>query len=89
VEPVVSLLDIGTFDQPVDVTHRPGDFQIYVVEQPGRVVAVTDEGSEVVLDITDRTNANGEQGLLGLAFHPTADLAYVNYIPGSGHTVVA
>jgi glucose/arabinose dehydrogenase len=89
VEPVVSLLDIGTFDQPVDVTHRPGDTQIYVVEQPGRVVAATDEGSEVVLDITDRTNANGEQGLLGLAFHPTADLAYVNYIDGSGDTVVA
>ena len=36
--------------------------------------------AEVVLDITDLTDANGEQGLLGLAFHPTADLAYVNYI---------
>ena len=71
------------------MTHRPGDTQIYVVEQPGRVVAVTDEGSEVVLDITDRTDANGEQGLLGLAFHPTADLAYVNYIDSSGDTVVA
>ncbi len=89
VEPAVSLLDIGTFDQPVEVTHRPGDSPIYVVEQPGRVLAVTDEATDVVLDITDRTSANGEQGLLGLAFHPTADLAYVDYIDGSGDTVVA
>jgi glucose/arabinose dehydrogenase len=89
VEPAVSLLDIGTFDQPVEVASRPGDTQIYVVEQPGRVLVVSDEGSDVVLDITDRTSANGEQGLLGLAFHPTADVAYVDYIDGSGNTVVA
>ncbi|MGB7878426.1 MAG: PQQ-dependent sugar dehydrogenase [Ilumatobacteraceae bacterium] len=89
VPPDVTLFDIGTFDQPVEVTHRPGDAQVYVVEQPGRVIAVTDLSEEVVLDITDLTDARGEQGLLGLAFDPTGELAYVDYIDGSGNTVVA
>ncbi len=49
----MSLFEIGSFDQPVDVAARPGDGEVYVVEQPGRVVAVTDLSTEVVLDITD------------------------------------
>ncbi len=88
-EPDVALLEIGTFDQPVHLAVRPGDATAYVVEQPGRVVAVTDRSSEVVLDITDLTDAEGEQGLLGLAFHPTADLAYVDFTSVAGDTVVA
>ncbi len=87
--PAVSLYEIGSFDQPVQLTTRPGDATAYVVEQPGKVVAVTDLSSDVVLDISDLTDANGEQGLLGLAFHPTADLAYVDYTSTSGDTVVA
>ena len=60
-----------------------------VGEQPGRIVAVTDESDETVLDITDLTDARGEQGLLGLAFHPADALAYVNYTDLAGDTVVA
>jgi len=88
-EPEVSLYDIGTFDHPVGVAHRPGDSQVYVVEQPGRVVAVNDLSSESVLDITDLTESSGEQGLLGLALHPTADLAYVDFTDLDGNTVIA
>ena len=88
-EPVVAFYEVGSFDQPVDVADRPGDVQAYVVEQPGRIVAVTDLSAEPVLDITDLTEASGEQGLLGLAFHPTADLAYVNFTDLDGDTVVA
>ena len=88
-EPTVSLFEIGSFDQPVDVAARPGDGEVYIVEQPGRVVAATDLSTEVVLDITDLTSARGERGLLGLAFHPTADLAYVNFTDSNGDTVVA
>jgi glucose/arabinose dehydrogenase len=89
VEPSVALFDIGSFDQPVGVAARPGGGEIYVTEQPGRVVAVTDLSADVVLDITDLTDARGEQGLLGLAFHPTADLAYVHFTDTNGDTVVA
>ncbi len=88
-EPTVELFDIGTFDQPVDIAVRPGIAETYVVEQPGRVVAVTDLSSDVMLDITDLTDARSEQGLLGLAFHPTEDLAYVNFTDADGDTVVA
>lgn len=88
-EPTIELFEIGDFDQPVEVTSRPGDSQVYVVEQPGRVVAVTDLSSEVVLDITDLTDASGERGFLGLAFAPAGDFAYVNFIDGDGDTVVA
>jgi glucose/arabinose dehydrogenase len=89
VEPSVALFEIGSFDQPVDVAFRPNGAELYVVEQPGRVIAVTDLSADVVLDVTDLTAARGEQGLLGLAFHPTADLAYVNYTDTNGDTVVA
>ena len=88
-EPVVSLVDVGSFDQPVDVVARAGDATAYVVEQPGRVVAVTGQSNEPVLDITDLTEAGGERGLLGLAFHPTDALAYIHFTDLSGDTVVA
>jgi len=88
-EPTVALFEIGRFDQPVDVASRPGFADVYVAEQPGRVIAVTDLSTDTVLDITDLTDASGEQGLLGLAFHPTADLAYVNFIDANGDTVIA
>jgi glucose/arabinose dehydrogenase len=88
-QPIVGLSEVGSFDQPVEITDRPGDATLYVVEQPGRVVAVTDLASETVLDLTDLTDANGEQGLLGLAFHPTADLAYAYFTDNDGDTVVA
>jgi glucose/arabinose dehydrogenase len=88
-EPTVALFEIGTFDQPVDAASRPGFGEVYIAEQPGRVIAVTDLSIDVVLDITDLTDARGEQGLLGLAFHPTDDLAYVNFTDLDGDTVVA
>lgn len=88
-EPTVALFEIGAFDQPVDAASRTGFGEIYVVEQPGRVIAVTDLSSDVVLDITDLTDARGEQGLLGLAFHPTEPRAYVNFTDLDGDTVVA
>ncbi len=89
VEPAVSLLEVDTFDQPVQLVTRPGDDRWYVAEQPGRLVVGSDEGSEIALDISDLTDANGEQGLLGVAFHPTEPLAYLDYTDSSGDTVVA
>jgi glucose/arabinose dehydrogenase len=89
VEPAVELLEVATFDQPVQVVARPDDERWYVVEQPGRVVLASDEGSDVALDVTDLTDADGERGLLGLAFHPSEPLAYLNFTDNGGDTVVA
>ena len=77
-----NLLDDGGFDQPVFVTSAPGEPDVlYVVEKPGRIVRVVDGSlaGEPFLDFTSGTGfqgerevliTSGEQGLLGLAFHP-------------------
>ena len=75
---------------PVDLAWRSGDSTLYVVEQDGFIVPVRDGAAEApVLDISDTVLAGGEQGLLGLAFHPTKQMAYVNYTRGNGDTVIA
>lgn len=75
------------FDSP---THLAASSDgLYVVEQPGRVVALA--SGDVFLDITDQVLAGGEQGLLSLAFHPdyaTNGLFYVNYTDRDGDTRV-
>lgn len=87
--PSVSLVEVAQFDTPVELTTRPGDVRSFVVEQGGRVLAFDDLSTDVVLDITDQTAANGERGLLGAAFDPGADRAYVHYSNESGNTVLA
>ncbi len=89
VVPAVELFEIGQFDRPVEVAIRPADRRLFIVQQTGQVVAVDDESSEVVLDVSDLVSDGGEQGLLGLAFHPSEELAYVNYTDRSGDTIVA
>lgn len=86
--PSIVLVDAGEFDAPVEVTSRFGDSRTFVVEQPGRIVAIDDISSEVVLDITGLTEASGEQGLLGLAFHPERDFAYVNFVDADDNTAI-
>jgi hypothetical protein len=89
-EPTVDVVEIATADSPTGTAVRPGDNRVFVVEQAGRVRAIDSESDETVLDITALVgDAGGEQGLLGLAFDPTDDLAYVNYTDDSGNSVVA
>jgi len=62
------------FSQPVFVTGAKGEAgRLYVVEQGGRI-HVLDRGKRraaPLLDIRNLVTAGGEQGLLGLAFHPS------------------
>jgi glucose/arabinose dehydrogenase len=62
------------FDQPVFVTpDGTGDGLLYVVEQTGVVRVLSPDGTvaaDPFLDLRDRVLSGGEQGLLGLAFHP-------------------
>ncbi len=87
--PAIRLIGVGEFAAPVGVAQHPSDDRLFVVEQGGRVIAVDDESSTEVLDISDRTEGGGERGLLGLAFHPTEELAYVNFTDLDGNTVIA
>ena len=58
------------FTNPVGLAPM-GDGRLCVVEQPGRVTCLQDGNASLLLDIRETVNdANWEQGLLGLAFHP-------------------
>jgi glucose/arabinose dehydrogenase len=59
------------FDTPVLLTSAPGEPGArYVVEQDGRVLRLAGGRRTVFLDVRSAVTAGGEQGLLGLAFHP-------------------
>ena len=77
------------FEAPVDIAWRAGDPAVYVVDQPGVITSVVDGvRGAAVLDVRELVSYGGEQGLLGLAFHPTDSLAYVNYTDTAGNTVI-
>ena len=81
---------VRDLDSPVDLAWRAGDSALYVVLQGGSIVPVrAGAAGAAVLDISDSIRSGGEQGLLGLAFHPSKPLAYVNYTNGDGDTVIA
>jgi glucose/arabinose dehydrogenase len=82
------------FSQPVYVTGATGEAgRLYVVEQGG-TIEVLQSGkrrSAPFLDIRNLVTAGGEQGLLGLAFHPSYPKVrklYVQYTARDGSTKV-
>jgi len=83
--------------EPLYVTHA-GDARLFVVEKPGRIRIVKFKDGAwrkigTFLDIRSSVgDSGGEQGLLGLAFHPgyaSNGRFYVNYTDNGGDTVVA
>ena len=58
-------------DAPLLAISPPGDGRLFAVEQGGRVWRIDGgRAPEPYLDLSSLTAADGEQGLLGLAFHP-------------------
>lgn len=99
--PALELVTITDgFDAPILVTHAPGDTErLFVVELGGLIRIVRDGAIEDApfLDLSTKViRSHSEQGLLGLAFHPSFDetgLFYVHYSapngnPGSGDTLI-
>lgn len=89
IEPVLDGLD-----SPVDLAWRPTDgASMFVVEQSGRIRIVRDGAlvERPFLDIADLVTAGGEQGLLGLAFLPSAEEGrfFVYYTDSEARQVVA
>src|SRR5829696_3921774 len=68
----VSLEKVGDFDQPTYIAQAPGTDDLYVVEREGRlrIVRSGEALSDPALDISDQVVAEGEQGLLSVAFRP-------------------
>lgn len=79
---------------PVEITHC-GDNRLFVVEQDGLIKILNPNGTvntTPFLNVTTLTNASGEQGLLGLAFHPnyaSNGYFYINYTNLNGNTVIS
>lgn len=76
-----------SFEQPVDIQHaNDGSNRLFVVSQPGIIYVFENNDNasvkKVFLDIRDKVLFGGEQGLLGLAFHPdykTNGYFFINY----------
>jgi glucose/arabinose dehydrogenase len=97
-DPTAFTLSLTTlrkgFTQPIFATNAgDGTNRVYVVEKVGRIKVLSAAGGylSTLLDISSRVSRGGEQGLLGLAFHP--DYAsnhkyYVDYTDRSGDTII-
>ncbi|HEX8299943.1 MAG TPA: PQQ-dependent sugar dehydrogenase [Rubricoccaceae bacterium] len=80
-----------TFSEPIELTHAgDGSGLIYVAEKGGRVRAFpnvrTTATATTVLDITGLVQNSGEQGFLGMAFHPNFAANGYLYVHYSGRT---
>src|SRR5690349_21084063 len=73
-------------------TSPPADLRLFVLEQRGAIRVFDGETllPDPFLDISDSIAAGGEQGLLGLAFHPSYaknGLFYVFYTTSNANVV--
>lgn len=86
----VTLTPVAEVEAPTKLVARPGSDGLYVAEQGGRVQLITGDGDPTTaLDLSDQTQAEGEQGLLGLAFSPDGSTLYVHHSGTDGRTRVA
>ncbi|GEM_PF-2602148 len=92
-----ALADVGVeeiatgLSQPLYVTAPAGDDRLFIVEKTG-AIKIWKNGAVLAtpfLDLSSLVSGGGEQGLLGLAFHPdyaTNGRFYVNYTDTAGDT---
>jgi glucose/arabinose dehydrogenase len=88
-EPVASGLDF-----PLDLKSPPGDSRLFVVEKTGKIKIIKSGAvlPKPFLDLSALISNGGEQGLLGVAFHPryaTNGVFVVDYTDTSGDTRIA
>ena len=95
-EPTLALREIATgLDFPLYLTAAPGDqTRLFVVEKTGKIRVIRNGTlvTQPFLDVSAKVSNGGEQGLLGLAFHPqyaTNGRFVVYYTNTSGDTRVS
>ncbi|MFG1706775.1 PQQ-dependent sugar dehydrogenase [Nonomuraea sp. M3C6] len=77
--------EIARLAQPVAFAVRKGDDRLYVAEQTGRLR--TSDG-DTVIDLSGEVSGGNEQGLLGVAFHPSGRWVYLDWTDAQGDTHV-
>ncbi len=93
-QPAINLQTVASgFVKPLQIVNA-GDSRLFIVEQDGKIKILHIEGTiTTFLNIDSKVNSTGgEQGLLGLAFHPnytSNGYFYVNYINNSGNTNIS
>jgi glucose/arabinose dehydrogenase len=94
-EGAVDLVEVESgLDDLVNSAFAPGETdKVYAVEQDGTVKVIQGGTTQTFLDITDLVPADaGEEGLLGVAFHPdyqSNSLVYAYYNDNAGNIVVS
>ncbi|WP_420847081.1 PQQ-dependent sugar dehydrogenase [Nonomuraea basaltis] len=76
---------IAEFEQPVAFAVRKDDDRIYVAEQTGRLRT---SAGDTVIDLSREVSGGNEQGLLGVAFHPSGRWVYLDWTDAQGRTHV-
>jgi len=85
---------VGGLSQPVGLVTAPGDStRLFIIEKTGtiRILSAGTLRPRPFLDVSGRVSNGSEQGLLGLAFHPsyaTNGRFYINYTDVNGDTRV-
>lgn len=77
--------EIARLEQPVAFAVRKGDDRLYIAEQTGRLRT---SGGKTVIDLSKEVSGGNEQGLLGVAFHPTGRWVYLDWTDAQGDTHV-
>ncbi len=92
----LSVEQVASGYPPLTLLTNAGDGsgRIFLVQQRGVVVTIDAAGVETgqFMDISERIRSGGEQGLLGLAFHPDFESngrLFVNYTNRGGDTIVS
>lgn len=100
-ETAFTLETVANLAQPIGMTFRPGDNDLWLIERAGRVRLLQrtiDEaaGTETldlvgtpVIDITSQVTTEGEGGLLGITFHPEGEHLYLHYTNRNGDNVIS
>jgi glucose/arabinose dehydrogenase len=93
--PLKTVVVASGFANPILVTHAPGDAErLFVVEKNSGQIKIIKNGvvnGAPFLNIGTLVSQGGEQGLLGLAFHPNYQnngWFFVNFTNTAGTTVV-
>ena len=93
--PMVVLEEVAIgFNSPVDISNA-GDDRLFITERGGVIRILNPDlstNATPFLDISSLTNGGGEQGLLGLAFHPNypdSGYFYVNYTKLNGDSRIS